>query len=56
MGLLFRKRVRLGRSAWLNLSRSGVSASKRAGRGTVTSSGRVTVRLLPGLAWRGKWR
>lgn len=54
MGLIFRKRVPAGRTSWLNLSRSGVSASKRVGRVTINSRGRVSVRLLPGLSWRSK--
>ena len=52
MGLIFRKRVRVSRTAHLNVSRSGVSASKRAGRVTVNSRGRVSVRVLPGLSFR----
>ncbi|OIQ85132.1 hypothetical protein GALL_330260 [mine drainage metagenome] len=52
MGLVFRRRVNLGRSAHLNVSKSGVSASKRAGRVTVNSRGRVSVRVLPGLSFR----
>lgn len=59
MGLIFRRRVgrrRLGRNAatWTNLSGSGLSQTVRAGRVTVNSRGRVTVRLLPGLSWRGR--
>ena len=54
MGLIFRKRIRLGRSTTANVSRSGVSVTKRAGRVTVNSRGRVSVRILPGLTWRGK--
>ncbi|MHB1011232.1 MAG: DUF4236 domain-containing protein [Propionibacteriaceae bacterium] len=57
MGLIFRKRVRLSRTAHVNLSKSGASVSKRAGRVTVNSRGRVSVRVLPGLSFRvgGKW-
>lgn len=39
MGLIFRKRVRTGKRSWLNLSRSGVSASGRSGPVTVNSRG-----------------
>lgn len=53
MGLIFRKRVKTGRNTWLNLSKSGVSTSRRAGRVTVNSRGRVSVRLAKGLTWRG---
>lgn len=52
MGLYFRRRTPLGRHAWLNWSRSGVSATLRAGRVTVNTRGRVTVRLARGLGWR----
>ena len=57
MGLIFRKRLRVSRTAHLNVSRSSVSVSKRAGRVTVNSRGRVSVRILPGLSFRvgGKW-
>lgn len=54
MGLIFRKRVRLGRRSWLNLSQSGLSASRRFGRVTANSRGRLSVRLGKGLGWRFK--
>jgi hypothetical protein len=54
MGLIFRKRVRTGRDSWLNLSKSGVSASRRAGRFTVNSRGQMRIRLGKGLSWRIK--
>ena len=57
MGLIFRKRVALTRTARVNVSKRGVSVTKRAGRVTVNSRGRVTVRILPGLSFRlGKRR
>ncbi len=52
MGFNFRKRVRTGKTSHLNLSTSGVSASKRVGRITVNSRGRASVRILPGLSFR----
>lgn len=52
MGLIFRKRVRLGRTGHVNLSKSGASVSKRVGRVTANSRGRVSVRILPGLSFR----
>jgi hypothetical protein len=52
MGWIFRKRVNLGRGAALNVSKSGVSVSKRVGPVTVNSRGRLTVRIAPGLTWR----
>ncbi|WP_134667865.1 DUF4236 domain-containing protein [Amycolatopsis sp. CFH S0078] len=45
MGWVFRKRIRTGRSSWLN-------ASKRIGRVTVNSRGRATIRLGRGLSFR----
>lgn len=57
MGLIYRKRVKLGRNTAVNLSKSGASASERIGPVTVNSRGRVTLRLLPGLTFRfGKRR
>ena len=52
MGFRYRRRVRLGRSSWLNVSGSGVSASKRKGRVTVNSRGGGSIRVLPGLSFR----
>ena len=53
MGFSYRKRVRTGKSSWLNISTRGVSASARKGRLTVNSRGRATFRILPGLSYRG---
>jgi len=52
MGFYLRKRVKLGSTAHLNISKSGASVSRRAGRVTVNSRGRVSVRTLPGLSFR----
>lgn len=52
MGWVFRKRIRTGRSSWLNVSKRGVSASKRVGRVTVNNRGRATIRIAPGLSYR----
>lgn len=54
MGFIFRKSIRAGRGTRVNVSKTGVSASKRVGRVTVSSRGRVSVRLFPGLTWRSK--
>lgn len=53
MGFYFRKRVRVGRNTWVNLSKSGPSVSQRFGRFTVNSRGRTNVRLGNGLGYRG---
>jgi hypothetical protein len=50
MGLIFRKRRRLGPNSWLNLSKSGVSGSTRIGRLTLNSRGGGSVRLGKGLS------
>lgn len=54
MGLIVRKRVRTGRQSWLNVSRSGVSTSRRVGRLTANSRGQARVRLGKGISWRFK--
>ncbi|MDX6302114.1 MAG: hypothetical protein QOF53_3328 [Nocardioidaceae bacterium] len=57
MGFVVRKSLGLGRGRRLNLSRSGASMSQRLGRVTLTSRGRGSIRLLPGLSYRFKlWR
>ena len=38
----------------MNLSKSGLSLSKRLGRVTLNSRGRISIRLLKGLSWRGR--
>lgn len=55
MGIQYRKRLKLGPGLFGNVSRRGVSVSKRVGRVSVNSRGRVSVRLLPGLFWRGRF-
>ncbi len=53
MQLIFRKRVRLDDDTDVNVSRGGASVSRRLGRRvSVSSRGRVSIRLLPGLSWR----
>lgn len=52
MGLTFRKALKLGRRTRANLSRTGASASRRVGPVTVSSRGRITLRLGKGWGWR----
>ncbi|HEY3718350.1 MAG TPA: DUF4236 domain-containing protein [Jatrophihabitantaceae bacterium] len=52
MGLIFRKRVKVGDNTAVNVSRSGASVSRRVGRVTVNSRGGGRVRILPGLSFR----
>jgi hypothetical protein len=51
--LYFRRRLKLGRTLWLNLSKSGVSLSGRKGPVTMNSRRRGNVRVAKGLGWRG---
>ena len=54
MGLVFRRRKRLGRSTFLNLSSRGASVSRRIGPLSVSSRGRGSLRLGKGWSWRFK--
>jgi hypothetical protein len=57
VGFSFRKSIRLGRGARLNVSKRGVSMSQRIGRLTLNSRGGGSIRILPGLSFRfGKRR
>ncbi len=56
MGFTFRKRKKLGKDTWLNLSGSGASASKRVGPLTLNSRGGMSVKLPGGLHFRGRWK
>jgi hypothetical protein len=57
MPMNYRRRVSTGRSSWLNLSKSGASASKRVGRLTLNSRGGGSLRIAKGLSFRfGKRR
>jgi hypothetical protein len=54
MGLIYRRRRRVGRNTWFNLSKSGASVSERVGPMTVNSRGQIRLRLGRGLSWRIK--
>ena len=54
MGFVWRKRVRLSKSTSLNLSKTGASVSKRAGRASVSSRGNSSFRIAKGLSFRKK--
>lgn len=54
MGFTFRKRIRLGKTTGLNVSKSGLSVSKKAGRVTMNSKGRGSVKLGKGISYRFK--
>jgi len=51
MGLIYRRRKRLGRGSWLNVSKRGASVSERGGPVTVNSRGGIRIRLGKGLSW-----
>lgn len=52
MGLSFRKRISLGNGTHLNISKSGVSLSKKVGPLTLNSRGNATVNLGNGVVYR----
>ncbi|QGU05539.1 DUF4236 domain-containing protein [Corynebacterium comes] len=56
MGITYRKRKKLGRNSWLNLSGSGASASTRIGPVTINSRGGIWLDLPGGLNYRGRWK
>lgn len=57
MGFVFRKRARVGRPTNVNMGKGGASVSHRRGRLTVSSRGRASVRIAPGLSFRFKlWK
>ena len=52
MGLVFSKRKKVGKNATMNLSKSGVSISQKAGPLTINSRGKASIRLGNGLRTR----
>lgn len=52
MEISYHKRVKIGKGTFLNISKSGVSVSKKLGKVTVNSKGNVTVNLGNGLTYR----
>ncbi|WP_293951153.1 DUF4236 domain-containing protein [uncultured Corynebacterium sp.] len=56
MGFNFRKRMKTGKDSWVNVSKSGVSGSKRLGPVTFNSRGGFSVRLPGGFNYRGRWK
>lgn len=52
MALQYQKRKSVGKNTTANLSKSGVSLSRRAGPVTVNTRGRSSVRLAPGFSYR----
>lgn len=56
MGILYRKRRKIGSKSWLNFSTTGASASTKVGPVTLNSRGGVWVNLPGGLHYRGRWK
>lgn len=52
MGLLFSRRKKIGKNTTANLSKGGISLTRKAGPASINSRGRVTVRLGKGLSFR----
>jgi hypothetical protein len=52
MGLVFRKRIRIGANETVNLSKDAASVAKRVGQVMVNSRGRGSIRILPGRSFR----
>lgn len=52
MGLLFSRRKKIGKNTTANLSKGGISLTRKAGPVSINSRGRVTVRLGKGLSFR----
>ncbi|MCF1694608.1 DUF4236 domain-containing protein [Corynebacterium argentoratense] len=55
-GLNYRKRKKVGKNSWINVSGSGVSGSTKLGPVTVNSRGGLWVRLPGGFTFRGRWK
>ncbi|MCU1430616.1 MAG: hypothetical protein JWL83_4616 [Actinomycetia bacterium] len=57
MAFNYRRRVKLGRNNWMNVSKGGASLSSRSGCLTLNSRGGGSVRIARGLSYRfGKRR
>lgn len=52
MGFIFSRRKRLTRGTTANISKSGISVSKKAGPLTVNSRGKASIRLGKGLRFK----
>ncbi len=52
MGISYRKRIKIADDTFLNISKSGVSMSKKVGNMTINSKGSTTVNLGNGVIYR----
>lgn len=55
MGFILRKRINLGKGFGINISKSGLSASKRTKFGTYGTKGFSSRTGIPGLSYRKNW-
>lgn len=52
MGISYRKRIKIGDDTYLNISKSGISVSKKVGKTTINSKGTTTISLGNGMTYR----
>ena len=52
VGISYRKRIKLGDGTFLNLSKSGISVSKKVGKTTIKYRGTTTINLGNGVTYR----
>ena len=52
MGISFRKRIKIGDGTYINLSKRGVSISKKVGKATINSRGTTPINLGKGVVYR----
>ena len=56
MGIRFRKTFKLGKNTKVNMSKSGISVSKKIGPFTINSKGNGSVKLGKGLSYGFRWK
>jgi hypothetical protein len=56
VGIRFRKTFKLGKNTKVNMSKSGISVSKKIGPFTFNSKGSGSVKLGKGLSYGFKWK
>lgn len=56
MGISYRKRIKIGNSTFLNVSKSGISISQKVGRITVNSRGTTNINLGKGVTYRTSFK
>ena len=52
MGISYRKRIKMGDGTFLNISKSGISVSKKVGKTTINSRGTTTINLGNGITYK----